>query len=82
MQSHIDGCSGSFPECSGPPVDCLKKVPLTFKMGSLLGTDVFVLALEELIRLGERKKKKLKLFNWPEYAALRLQLSVPAEAFG
>lgn len=45
-----------------------------------MGTDVFVSALQELIRLGERKKKKL--FNWPEYAVLHLQLSVPAEAFG
>lgn len=44
-----------------------------------MGTDVFVSALQELIRLGERKKER-KLFNWPEYAVL--QLSVPAEAFG
>lgn len=62
-------------------MDCLKKVPVTSKMGNLMGTDVFVSALEELIRLGERKKK-IELFNWPEYAVLHLQLSMPAETFG
>lgn len=39
-------------------MDCLNKVLLTFKLGSLMGTDVFVSALQELIRLGERKKKE------------------------
>lgn len=33
-----------------------------------MGIYVFVTALEELIRLGFKKEKKIKLFIWPEYA--------------